>query len=724
MASLFNRILAVASLIAGSAALAAELHVSPHGDDANPGTAARPLATLQKVFDMLKPGDRCIVHGGTYRQTAVLRASGTADKPIRIMTVPGEVATLSGTELVTSTWSVHRGSVYRTPLPGPVRAVFVDGELMTEARWPNMPFAERWDKSRWRASAKGTDYGTMVDPGLAETGIDWTGAVATLNIGSWQTFRRTVRSHGAGRDRFTYDRDENHRLAKGKPHRPGFDRYFLAGKLEALDSPGEWFHDGRTLYLWTPDGRSPTGHAVEARTRGYALAANGVSHVTVSGFHFFAATLKLEDTRNCTLDGLCLTYPHGVWEPFGEPVGLPRDHEEPRDWASRNWFKETSVVTPTFVGGEGNTIRRCTIRYANGSSIVVAGKKNLIEDCLIHDIDWYGLDTGLAVDMLGTRESTIRHCTVFNMGSSEGLRLSNQGVTIVERNYIHHGGMAQSDGALIQVATPGVAGTTIRYNWVHDHNAFNWGGRGIRGDDKTRGLIVHHNVVWRCREIGIITKGDGNRVLNNTCFANPKIDICLPRNRLPSKTDELEVQNANSQAINNIATTLTGLYDFERRRLKKDLPPHGKVAANAPCRAYAFLGPDRNDYRPYPNSPYVEKGIPVPGITDGFKYQAPDIGAYEFGAPRWVPGYRNALWIYPCAGGISVVLAMPVLSWPRTVRVESQNLTFTSEDWMRPRLVKTDARQLRVAFHDLTLRLTLPRPENPRGLLQPFRTIP
>jgi len=710
------------SLVFALSAIAADLHVSPNGADTNPGTADRPLASIQKALDALKPGDRCILHAGVYRRTATLRASGTAEKPIHILARPGDLVVLSGTQPVTSPWTVHTGSIYRTPLPGPVRAVFVDGQLMTEARWPNMPFARRWDKSCWRASAEGTAYGTMVDSALAETGVDWTGAVATLNIGSWQTFRRIVRSHGAGKDRFTYDRDPNHRLAKGKPHRPGFDRYFLAGKLAALDSPGEWFHDGATLYLWAPDGESPSAHAVEVKTRGYALTARGVKHVGVFGLQFFGTTLKLEETESCILDRLCFTFPHGLWEPFGAAVGLPRHPDEPQDWASRRWFKETSVVTPTFVGGENNVIRRCTIRYANGSSIVVAGWKNLIEDCLIHDVDWYGLDTGLAVDLLGTQESTIRHCTVFNMGSSEGLRISNRGVTIVERNYIHHGGMAQSDGALIQAATPNIAGTTIRYNWVHDHHAFNWGGRGIRGDDGTRGLIVHHNVVWSCPEIGIITKGDNNRVLNNTCFGNPKDDICLPRNRLPGKTDEAEEQNAHSEAINNIATRLTGLYEFERRRLKKDLPPRGKVLANLPSGDRNFISTERLDFRLFANAPYVEKGIVLPGITDGYKYQAPDVGAYEFGKPRWVPGHRNAVWIVPVEDGFQVMLAMPVFQ-PLGVRIEDTSLSFAADDWMRPQFVKTDSPRVRVFIPRVRLQVFL-QPDDPRGLLQPFRTIP
>lgn len=49
-------------------------------------------------------------------------------------------------------------------------------------------------------------------------------------------------------------------------------------------------------------------------------------------------------------------------------------------------------------------------------------------------------------------------------------------------------------------------------NWVHDRNASNRGGNGI------------------------ITKGDNNKVHNNTCLDNPACGIRLPRNRLPFRS--------------------------------------------------------------------------------------------------------------------------------------------------------------------------------------------
>ena len=729
---------AAVCLLAAAALHAAEIYVATDGSDEAPGTRERPMQTIQKALDRVRPGDTVVVRGGTYRETVRLTASGTAEAPVRIMAMPGETVVLSGTEPINADWTVHKGRIFKAKVEACPRALFVDGRLMTEARWPDMPFEQRWDKTVWAAADKGTQYGTMVDADLAAAGLDFTGAVATLNIGSWQTFRRIVRRHGAGADRFTYDTDPKSRLADEKPHRPGFDRYFLAGKLEALDSPAEWFFDrtSATLYLWTPDGKSPETHRVEGKVRGYAFEAKGVGHVHLSGLGFFAATFKFEDATSCRVENVHLEFPHGVYDPFGPPQGLKRAPEEPNDWPSRRWFGETSVVTPTYLGGRNNTLAGCSIACANGSAVVLAGGKNTIENCLIHDIDWYGLDTGLGVDMLGTRDSRIRYSTVFNVGSSEGVRLTNQGPTVVEFNYLHHGGLVQSDGALVQCGTPGIRGTVLRHNWVHDHNAFNWGGSGLRGDDRTRGLLIHHNVAWNCRYKGIITKGDENRIYNNTCLNNPERDILVPRGRLPGKTRELEVQNARSETVNNSARVISGRYTWER----KEEPPLGKVAANFSGDDPRLVDPGRFDFRPRAGSPLIDAGQVIPGITDGFRGKAPDIGAYEYGAERWVPGYRNALWILPDGAGkrgqVRVLLTMPTLA-PVTVSVSGgasggavspARLTFTPADWMRPQTptVTGDAPAVRFVIEDLGLDATVkPGDLDPLGGVRlPFRSMP
>ncbi len=53
-----------------------------------------------------------------------------------------------------------------------------------------------------------------------------------------------------------------------------------------------------------------------------------------------------------------------------------------------------------------------------------------------------------------------------------------------------------------------------------------------------------------------------------------------------------------------------------------------------------FVGPLRTGlgYKVQSTSPAINAGVIIPGITDG-SVGAPDIGAYEFGGPDWIPGY-------------------------------------------------------------------------------------
>jgi len=647
-------------------------YVSTGGNDKNPGTREKPFRTIQKAADKMVAGDTCYVRNGLYRELVRPRRSGSKEKPIRFEAWPGEVVILSGTKPILSEWSIHKGNIYKTRVPEEFDQLFIDGRMMIEARWPNMRFDQRFDKSVWATAGKGSEYGTMVDPALAETGIDWTGATATLNVGSWQTWRRIVRNHKAGSDRFTYNRNLSSRL-DSKRQWEGFDHYFLAGKLEALDIPTEWHLDrnSRTLYLWSPDGKNPAGHNVEAKVRDYAFDAQERQFIELRGFHFFGATFQFEQCNHCIIDNCHLYFP--IWAHGLDPAPL------------------------TLIDGSDNIMRSCSVVYSDGPAVTMSGAGNTLENCLFHDIDWHGLIRGLGVNMGASATSVIRRCTMFNIGSSEGLVLPSKGPSLAEYNYIHHAGLVQSDGSLIQSHGIQLAGTVIRYNWVHDHNAFNWGGNGIRGDDLTRNLLVHHNVVWNCREKGIIVKGDNNRVLNNTCLYNDKIDIIAPSRAEPFKPwaprqhpHLLDKQNVHTHIANNCASLITGTFSWQ----KIEAPPLGRMENNYRGSNLMLVDPAGRDFRPQAGSPLVDTAKPIAGITDGYKGRAPDVGAYESGGKRWLPGCYNALWIsapQQHADGtftIRVALRMPptepvfLAVTSAKSKVNPNRLTFTPINWM------------------------------------------
>lgn len=162
----------------GSTIRAAEFYVSLRGKDTNPGTLQKPFRTIQKAADMMHAGDTCYVREGTYRETVRPRNSGSEGKPIRFVAYPGEKVTLCGTEPIYGDWKVYKGKIYQSRVDRDFVQLFVDGEMMVEARWPNQPFEERWDKQTWGTAGEGSKYGKIVDRQLAGTGIDWAGAAS------------------------------------------------------------------------------------------------------------------------------------------------------------------------------------------------------------------------------------------------------------------------------------------------------------------------------------------------------------------------------------------------------------------------------------------------------------------------------------------------------------------------------------------------------------------
>ncbi|MFW6161818.1 MAG: hypothetical protein ACODAJ_03560 [Planctomycetota bacterium] len=679
---------------------AAEYHVATTGSDEAPGSADRPWRTLAKAAEMMGPGDTAWVHEGLYREAVTLSRSGEPGKPIRFAAWPGDLVELSGAEPVEGDWSVHSGRIYKTQVPAGTgfAQLFVDGAMMIEARWPNARFDQMLDRSTWRPTGKGSRYGTVVDPALAKTGIDWTGALATLNVAhQFFTWTRTVRSHEAGSDTFTYARDFpgiTHYANKTRPWEDDF--YFLTGTLAALDAPTEWFLDteGSTLYLWAPDGASPAAHRVEAKARDYGFEGKGIRHVEIRGFHLVACTVRLTDASHCAVEGCHLRFPAFERE-------IP-EMAKPRRGSVR-----------TLVAGHHNTVRNCSLAHSPTSGLTALGRHNRVENNLIHDLCWSGTLTycGLTVRAVQVAEpqspnepqtdvepcgTVVRRNTVFDTGNAV-VTVGRMPGIIVELNHIFNGGHLCKDVSLLYTQLPHVWGTELRYNWVHDCHAPHIA-LGIRGDDQTRGLAVHHNVVWNCGWDGIIVKGDFNRVAHNTCLANRGSDILLFRKAEPRKPWRkqyplLETQNAHSEIANNAAARIIA----DRRR---DQPLSAKAHHNYTGDDPKLCDPQHLDFRPAPGSPLIDAGAPLPGITGEHEGQAPDIGAYEHGGEPWVPGCRNGVVLLPGEepGALRVALAMPLLA-AVTVRVSSQaadaRLTFTPANWMTPQACKAAAPPLR-----------------------------
>lgn len=540
-----------------------------------------------------------------------MRRLDAKGQPLRILGEGVGRTVLKGTEAVPDAWTLHSGHIYKQQLPPHLqidsRQLFIDGQWVPEARWPNVALVTGSPATApggplsldsWAVSANATDLrsGVIVDPKLPRT--NWTGALATLNVGfRFLTWTRRVLSHNA--TAFQYDSTEaqyGHVGGSGAYLNKGGDNlYFLSGVLGALDSPGEYFIDQTTwmLYLWAPDSQPP-GARVEMKVRDYcvdlgadplqmAVGAHSLSNLSLHG-----CTFRLQGCAGCDVSDVELAFPSYT-----------------RDIAMRD-VVAGPAPPHTVLEGNHSSVQRLHVRYANDLGLKVVGSHNRVADSLFEDFSWLGTLDFPGVELgFGARQPTLASAargaddelphgrirlggsgdmTVGNDNVLERLtvqRFSSMGVLTSQRSnevahsHIRHGGLTGLDSACLHADNTYVscmnysipaaerANCTKRWhhNWVHDCRE-----KCVRGDDRNLNLTVDHSVVWNCgiplydrndspallppgkgAATGVILKGDYNRYYANTVFntsVNGQGDLCAVTSAI--KFPALPQQNAHS----------------------------------------------------------------------------------------------------------------------------------------------------------------------------------
>ncbi len=589
------RIAALLLSLLASPLFAADFHVSPAGRDDGDGSAAKPFATIAATSQKLQPGDRCILHAGTYRETLRPRQSGQPDKPIAYLAAPGEDVTISGTDPVTSAWQTT-APIATAAVPGPVHQVFRAGKMMPEARFPNCTPDQIMDYPRAEAGP-GTGYETLNDPKLPP-GDATGGIVLILNGDRWWTSTRKIVQYTAGRSlRFdrTYKPAKPDEYHTHDPYQPkAGNPYIIFGALNLLNAPGEWFHEGHTLHFMpcTPLGKV---HDIEVRRRDLGLDLSGLAHIQIIGISFFAAAPSLKDSISCRIENCHFRY-----------------NEHARELAG-------PFSTGQVVSGKDNEFRHCSFGRTSGSAVRLHGKNNRLIDCVIFDTDYTGaLDGAItAGDSVG---AVIDRCTLLRTGR-DGIQHGNsRRITITHCDISNVDLRASDSGGIYCWGTDGT-GSVIAYNQVHDNTGDM--NVGIYLDNFCHDFTVHHNLSWNNTGAGITlnSSAENHLVANNTLVNNGQTFATFAYTGRP-------LTQKGTRILNNLLTGTLKPNDtnsFAQGDLAPELSHNGKGAID-----------DRG--MPLPNSAAIDAGIPVPGITDVFKGNAPDIGAYEAGAEPWGAG--------------------------------------------------------------------------------------
>jgi len=317
------------------------------------------------------------------------------------------------------------------------------------------------------------------------------------------------------------------------------------------------------------------------------------------------------------------------------------------------FFKPEPIIT-TSMSGSHNTIRNTTLGYTPLGGLEMIGSDNTLENNLVHDVCWngslkYPAISMSAVDYPGNKwnPTLIKGNTVYNTGSA-GIKFINQAY-IVEYNYVHHAGLMSHDVAAIYTGGSEIAGSIVRYNWVHDchpeiENKKN-NGLGIRSDDQSRDISIHHNVVWDVGLDGIVVKGEYNKVYNNTVFnLKPECrfgnSIFIDTEPEPYKAWRMDhalfsEQNAHSLVFNNVVGLIRAQHKTTIPFIQRSNAFHNQLNYVPDLR-----DPKHFDFRPKKGASLIDGGIAMPGLTDSFEGDAPDVGAYEYGGIWWEPGYK------------------------------------------------------------------------------------
>ena len=638
----YGKAVICAALFFSTPSSAGELFVASNGIDnltTNDGSILQPWASLNFALTQVTAGDSINIRKGSYHEKITQASiSGTALNPIIIQSYNGEKVTFDGTvpvsTIASGNWVQHAGDIYKLQLNEPTWQLFVNDEMMLNARWPNARFDDDsvYSRAVW---AKGLDASTTnghidTDPSvhnLAAENIDVTGAVVIANTRHFDTYTREVTAHSAGSNAFDHGTTTFFWGSKSY--------YFLQGALSLLDQDKEWHIDAgnNMAYLWAPNGGIPTGD-IRARTQQFVIDANNWNYVTIKGLDFFATTIELTSSESITIEDCNFNYSGVSKRALGE------------------FNAKASMLRLTNGAGQGNfVLHNISITNSDSQAFLIKGDNSRVENSLFENIDWAATEaySPSASIVFHGNNTLLSRNTIRNAGTSETIATAlngsgtNSSIT-AQYNDIYHTGYAQSDGAQLQIRIDAQDGTVVHHNWLHDTPKYgfrfdapipppSWGKNGFS----------HHNVVWNSS--GANPKGIDDRHYNNLLFDNTNIDLIV----LDDVADNGDKSNEFTKTINNASDSISG------HRISELAVP-GIVTSNfngvneTEELKTLLRDPTNHDFRPVAGSSLIDAGEVISDADFSHPTQggAPDIGSYEAGNDNyWIPGRQLNSATYP-----------------------------------------------------------------------------
>lgn len=619
-------------------------YVAPTGNDGNVGTLAQPFRTIQHCATVAIAGDTCLIRAGTYPETVTPANSGTPGNPIIFAPYQNESVTISGLDRIEG-WTRHSGNIWRAAMPWTVYdpadnphstdQIFVDGQLMNEARWPNISANRQRELLRTNMARATTGRalndrdGEYTASGLSAFPANfWQGAKINFLPGL-TAIATTCDVTGNSGSTVNFSCPPNTFASERNFYTPWEgNRFFLWGKYEALNTGSEWYRDdaSATLYLWAPASADPNTRLVEAKRRIWAFDLRNREHIQINGLNILGASINTNaNSRNLVIDEIVASY---IWHFINFRANGS---------ANTSGFFYMSGKGGIILNGENNVLSNSLIRYSAANGVTLRGQNNQVINNIVQNSGYMAGSEGISGEgPLLPATNIISQNTVFNSGR---YLIGLEPATNILYNDVFSSHLQISDlGAIYGINEDGL-GADVAYNLVHDSNAEQnydldyFGSAGIFLDDDTYNFDVFRNIIWNVNYVGSLfvrgtngqrivpnrPSGDpsGRRIINNTVdgpiAANPDQNYTPP-----------QVMNG-TEFRNNTSTSL-----------RLDYP--GVISSTNIQTDALYLNRSLRDYRLRDYSPAIDAGVPVPPFTDGFSGLQPDLGAIEFGKPTFVAG--------------------------------------------------------------------------------------
>jgi len=526
-------------------ATARDVYVAREGDDANPGTKEKPLASIPKAVDAIRgagpatiwigPGEYYLEkgltlgaqHAGTAEQPLILRGSEAGAVRLTGARTVGEFRPISADEakpLVSAEAKRHvlvadladQGFPPLAPLPdkhrdhGQEEVIFGD-RPMQSARWPNDGFAE-FDKVIDSGASGVTHWvsRTVYRPGAFQFPGDrarlWDFDRGVWLHGFWcyewsdEVLKAASYDPASGELRLA----AMHTYGVGSPWRKDSKHSFYALHVfEELDQPGEYYLDRQKnrLYFWPPGDVEKTPVRVTL-CRQPLIRADGSAWLTF---------------RDLTIENGC-----------GAGIVISNGrHCRVEDCLVRNMGRNGISLS-----GAHMTAARCEVTEVGSSGIRISGgdRKTLtpgecsIENCHVHHVGRLNWEGGRCAFLNGCGNRLANN--LFHHGPTGAVAYGGN-EHVLELNEAHTMCIHYADVGVFYTGRDWASqGNIVRWNYIHDVAVK--GGSGAQAiylDDCDSGETVIGNIVYRCGNRGVLLGGGRDNTFRGNIFIDQPIGI-------------------------------------------------------------------------------------------------------------------------------------------------------------------------------------------------------